>query len=724
MSAVPVIPKAAARAAFSAACLLGLAIAQPAWSEVRPGINLSGVSGIIDLPSAASQPDGWLNLTHGTFGPISRNNLTFQIIPRLSGSFRYTGIRNWNDNFCPPNCSGANAFKTYYDRSFDLSYRILDEGRYLPSVTIGLQDFIGTSLNMGEYVVASKSIGPRLRVTAGLGFGRLASNGGRPGPFGERPDVDFGNGGLPNVGQWFRGDMAPFGGIEYQVSDRWTFKAEYSSDAYVQEAERRGTFDYRSPLNFGLEYQLSPMIRLGAYSMHGSELGFSVNVAINPRQRPTGGMRGTAPLPLIPRPSAAENPAAWSTAWTAQPDGPDILIQNLMLNLERTGIVIESIQLSADRAQVRYRNTIYDAPSQAAGRVARAMARVLPASIETFELVPVVHSMAASKLVLRRGDLEELEFSPDQGEALRQRVDLVSVRQAEPGLVRNDALYPAFSWSLSPFTQTMFFDPREPLQYNLGLELSARVRPVPGIVLSGSVMKSLVDNMAEPRPVDPNSPLHPVRSELARYYEEGDLVLGTLTAAFNTKLAPEVYGRLTVGYLELMYAGVSGEVLWKPVEGPLALGLEANYVRQRNSDGGLGLDQYDYGVFTGHASAYLDLGRDYAIRLDAGRYLAGDLGATFALMRTFENGWQVGAYASITNVSAEDFGEGSFDKGLTFRLPLTWLTGHPTRKARNMTIQPIGRDGGARLNVRDRLHDLLSGTDQDAMDQQWERFWK
>ena len=222
------------------AILLGTA---PAQAQMTAAPNLNGTPGLIDMPSSDTFRDGWLGVTHGQFGPISRNSLSYQITPRLSGSFRYVGIKDWNDRFCPPDCSGANAFDTYFDRNFDLRYRILNEGKYLPAVTIGLQDFVGTGLSMAEYVVATKSIGPRLRVTAGLGFGRLGSYGALGSPFGDRPKVDFGNGGLVNSAQWFRGPAAPFGGIEYQFADNWRFKAEYSSDAYAQEGDLRGTFE-------------------------------------------------------------------------------------------------------------------------------------------------------------------------------------------------------------------------------------------------------------------------------------------------------------------------------------------------------------------------------------------------------------------------------------------------------------------------------------------------
>ena len=155
-----------------------------ALSEGRPTLNLWGVTGLIDMPSGESQPDGFLSFSHSRFGPISRNTLTFQMMPRLSGSFRYLEVRHFNDRFCPPNCTGGNAFQQYYDRNFDLRYQVFKEGKYFPAVTIGLQDFVGTGLSAAEYLVATKNVGHGIKITAGLGFGRLGSYGPIAAPLG------------------------------------------------------------------------------------------------------------------------------------------------------------------------------------------------------------------------------------------------------------------------------------------------------------------------------------------------------------------------------------------------------------------------------------------------------------------------------------------------------------------------------------------------------------
>ena len=171
-----------------------------------------------------------------------------------------------------------------------------------------------------------------------------------------------------------------------------------------------------------------------------------------------------------------------------------------------------------------------------------------------------------------------------------------------------------------------------------------------------------------------------------------------------------------------MFGGVSGEILWQPTESRLALGVEANYARQRDFNQRFGFQDYD--VFTGHMSAYYDFGKGYVGQVDVGRYLAGDHGATFSLDRTFKNGWSVGGFFTLTDVSSEEFGEGSFDKGIRVTIPLQWLTGQPSSQSATFPIRPIQRDGGARLSVPNRLYPQLRDADARALREDWSRVWE
>ena len=52
---------------------------------------------------------------------------------------------------------------------------VLRQNKWLPDLTIGFQDTIGTGLHSAEYLVASKTFQDKIRATVGLGWGRLAS---------------------------------------------------------------------------------------------------------------------------------------------------------------------------------------------------------------------------------------------------------------------------------------------------------------------------------------------------------------------------------------------------------------------------------------------------------------------------------------------------------------------------------------------------------------------
>ena len=42
---------------------------------------------------------------------------------------------------------------------------------------------------------------------------------------------------------------------------------------------------------------------------------------------------------------------------------------------------------------------------------------------------------------------------------------------------------------------------------------------------------------------------------------------------------------------------------------------------------------------------YYDIPKDRIIKIDGGKYLAGDFGSTVSIERTFNNGWEIGAFA-------------------------------------------------------------------------------
>lgn len=686
-------------------------------ADPQPSLNFYGLPGVIDMPSATPMPDGQLSATVSHFGGQTRTTLSFQFSPRISASFRYIGIQDWNDN----------GFSTYRDRSFDVRFLLSRETPRWPAITLGLQDFAGTGIYAGEYVVATKTFeGPgrlpgRVSVTGGLGWGRLGSAGSIGAPFSDaRPAFSPGDtGGELATDQWFRGPVSPFAGIEWQVNDRLGLKLEYSTDAYEPETSR-GVFERKSSVNFGAEYQYSDRLRLGAYYLYGSEFGLSAQLQINPNRAPTPKMIA-GPRPVLLRPSRATMPSAWDTGWAASGSAPRVIRDALAPELAEDGLALEALRVDARQAELRFSNQRYSTLSIAIGRAARAMARVLPASVETLRIVPVENGLPLAAVTLRRSDLERLEYRPDAAGQLLAATDFAPASPNLPGAVTPENTYPRFAWSVGPYVSPSYFDPDEPVRADAGVSAQFQYRWAPGWTVAGEVRQRIGGNIGDSQRLS-NSVLPRVRTDAILYARATDTSLNKLYVSRQWKPGEDLYARVTAGYLEKMFGGVSAELLWKPVTSRLALGVEANYAKQRDFDQRFGFQDYD--VATGHVSAYYDFGQGYLGQVDVGRYLAGDVGATFTVTREFANGWKVGGFFTLTDVSADDFGEGSFDKGINLEIPLDWFIGKPSRQAVATTIRPIQRDGGARLDVPGRLYEQVRQGHQTRLTDNWAQVWE
>jgi hypothetical protein len=159
------------------------------------------------------------------------------------------------------------------------------------------------------------------------------------------------------------------------------------------------------------------------------------------------------------------------------------------------------------------------------------------------------------------------------------------------------------------------------------------------------------------------------------------------------------------------------------VDSRLAFGAELNYAQQRDFDMLFGFQ--DYNIVTGYLSAYYSFDNGVHAKIDAGRYLAGDWGATITMDRAFDNGWKIGAYVTMTDMSYAAFGEGSFDKGVIVTVPTDFFFGNASRRNLSAQLGSPNRDGGARLEIDDRLYDIVrDGHVAGPLGDTWGRVWR
>ena len=243
-----------------------------------------GLPGIIDLPSAKRLPDGELIITHQSHEYLFMNGISFQVLPKIGLTFRYGG-HGRGGNFAQERIN--------WDRSFDAHISLFNEKKYLPAISIGLRDFIGTGWYSSEYVTATKSIG-NLELTTGLGFGRLAGRNSFSNPLGSlsskfenrlspRKSGDRG-GTLGNI-NWFQGDTSLFYGMQYRLGKKCAFFRVFSRF----NDKENSYLSVKNPWNFGVAYQANKYLNFSAQYLHGSRISLTAEVNVNPVRPPLPG---------------------------------------------------------------------------------------------------------------------------------------------------------------------------------------------------------------------------------------------------------------------------------------------------------------------------------------------------------------------------------------------------------------------------------------------------
>jgi len=673
-------------------------------------VNDFGVGGILDIPSARMNEENELTVTYSRKDVADIYAIGYQVLPRVEASFRYS-INNARKlspvpgTSCDFGAGGLYACDDNRDRSFEVKVKLWEESEYLPDVSVGIRDLLGTGQWGAEYVVASKRIGENLDVTAGIGWGRLAERAVASNPliqldseFGMR-ESDIGLGGTVSWKSFFRGpDIGAFGGIRYRIPQwRIDLLAAYNSDSYARE-RRLNTIADADPVSFGVEWEATPGVRLTASWQQGNQFALKLSASLNtgqpsPRKRPNG--FGAERVPLEP-PAEFERGVEW---WP-----------RLVKDAEASGVLIREAKESPQGSlQVRYANRAFQEEVDAVRRVLTLTELYAPTRITEVTATGEAMGLPTHAVRYIRPDLQSPALLQQPG-----RIELLPPQKIESPDQRRDFQYPNAGLNIGLDTRFYIFDPDHPLLYQLSAKFRGNVDFGSGWSVLGTYTQNLTsqfDRIVR----DGSSQLPPVRTDLKQYLQQGKSGIESLALVKRGVLKDDVYYQMYGGILEEMYSGVGGEILWRPFDKPFAIGANINGVRQREFDKGFGLR--DYKTVTGHVSLYWATPwKGFDVAVHAGRYLARDIGATFEVQKRFSNGWSVGAFATLTDVPFEVFGEGSFDKGLVFRIPFDLYSTKNTRGAYRTIIRSINRDGGRMLdNWPGALWENMRGTMADQL---------
>ncbi|QHB73807.1 YjbH domain-containing protein [Stenotrophomonas sp. 364] len=698
--------------------MLALALSASLHAQEAPPVTASewGGVGLLQTPTARMAADGDIAFTASHNSPYSRYNLTMQPFPWLEGAFRYINVSNIR--YGSTDISGD---QNYKDKSIDFKVRLWQETRWTPDLAFGVRDLGGTGFFSSEYLVASKNFGP-VDASIGLATGYIGNRGDFSNPLGaiddrfkdRRPIAgsninDAGKFGASNM---FKGPVGIFGGITYQTPwDALLLKVEYDGNDYKREP-RRNNLNQSTPINVGLVYVPNRNIELAAAWERGDAAMFSLTFRGNPGQAASSAKPfDPAPVKLKQRVPTQPDALPQSAVANAQAQGTEVDWESVARQLrQNAGLRIEQISRRGSELYIDGYQANYYHNAKGMGRAARILGNEVGSEYDWYTFRTTRLGMPIIDASMKQDTFEAYLDGRATEDDLRRSTEVSVPADVEREVLYTQAKKPWGGGYSIGYRQNLG-GPDGFILYQVAANFSGSVFFRPNVWLTGTVSADIINNYDKFR-FDAPSNLPRVRTDLRQYSTTSDVMMPNLQLNVARRLGRDIYGMAYAGYLEWMYAGVGGELLYRPMGESWAVGGNLNYVRQRDYDQHFGLR--DYSITTGHATLYytFDAKERVVGSLSAGRYLAGDYGATINLARVFDNGMTMGAYATKTNVSAAEFGEGSFDKGIYFSIPLDTVLPRSTRSQATINWAPLIRDGGAMLNRKYPLYNLTGERDE------------
>ncbi len=649
--------------------------------------SLIGQTGLVHMPDARIEGDGVLRFGTSYEDPYFTLWSSVSFFPRLELSARYIKINR------VPGFADAPELGDYRDKAFDAKLLLLEESQFAPAIAFGTQDYIGTRLFPAHYVAFSKRVGD-FDITAGYGERRID--------------------GL-------------FGGLRYSPSalPGWSLVLEQDANDYRRDfrADVSGVGQRPGGFTYALEY------RSGWYgtqlSFQDGDVAGNVYVAIPLMQREF--------VPKIDEPAPYDivTPRAPAAEWGADTRYAVTLAQAL----DRQGFSDIRLRLQGNMLELALAHGRISLVGRAVGRAARTALRLGPSDMNRLRITytaneqPLLtyefHDMtvlarylagSAARDQLQAASAITYASSEIAGELYR---DVVLMRDADDAEAERAGRFltaprpaePYRGFGLVPFNVRIFFnDPGAPVRYDTFSVLTYRHRFDRGLFLNGAARLTLFENVSDIR--QPSTSLLPhVRSDIGEYRREGGrLRLDSLLLNKYSALGDRVYGRLSAGYYEEMYAGGGGQVLYLPRTGDWVADIAVDALKQRAPGEAFGFR--DYFVVTAITSLHRRF-PSYGVTATArvGRFLAKDEGVRFELKRRFRSGVEIGGWYTWTNekdITNPGTPENPYyDKGLFVSIPLNSMLTRDTQDSAGMALADYTRDVGQLVTSPGDLYRLI-----------------
>ena len=614
--------------------------------------NNFGIIGLINMPTARMYDESTYSFNYYYGEKDQKISMTAYPFEWLEASVFYANLneRDYCDDLTISFCN-----QDQKDKGFNLKIRLLEETDFLPSIAIGINDAGGTGYFSSEYIVGSYGIG-NLDMHFGLGWGNLDGKKEISNPFLKLSDsfrnrsIEGDLGGRFETSSFFSGDTtSPFFGISYLINDDLVLKIERDT---TSTPGRVGYDEGDFVLSFGLDFLKFNNISFGLGFERGDYISFRFSYKNNPKET----------KPRYEYKQVDHN----------EKDSKYVKLRRI---LRANGIGVNKI--IEGKSVIGVEMTQFTHPNL--NVIDEIIKR---ASYDAGLIKPV-------KADLRIADLKVVS---EYDEEFIESGNLVYDRKSGKKFFTDTNL------TIRPFIASRegFFKGAILLENNSEFIIRD------DLFFSTNLKYSIIDNFDDLTipPVD-TFPAQ-VRSDVKDYLRnyQDSIIIGRAQLDYHLTPKSNHYLMASAGILEEMFMGAGFEYLFFKQDTNFAAGFEIFNVKKRDYQMAFGTLDYENTV--GSINFYY---RNYnTIPFDAkisyGEYLAGDVGTTIELSRSFENGVTFGFFASSTNVSAEQFGEGSFDKGIFFDIPIFGnLVGYSWR--------PLTKDPGQKLARKHTLYDLL-----------------
>ena len=650
-------------------------------------------------------PEAQLRFNFSSSYPHEFTSLTASPFNWLEATYRYAEVKDLL--YGPAAYSGNQSLK---DKGFDIKVLLKRETYYFPAISIGLRDIAGTGLFSSEYLVSSKRIGS-LDLSLGIGWGLLGSANNISNPLeslsdGFKSRDDFSEeGGEFSFKNWFSGNAALLGGLEYDLPKRGLrLKLEYDTSY----PDKRKPLKVKSRINIGLNYDFSDNLSFSSSFERGSQF----RVAFH--------LKGNFMRDTIKKPSPKTVQKLNKDQQDRIKKDNDLFYRSLNLSLRDESIFIQGATLNNDEVDIAVASPRFFTLTRQIGRTARIAAALSPDEIEKLNIHVMNGDFQVAKVTLGKEYFEKAD-NGKMGSSELLELSVLSSENSKP-LYREASFipkvnFPEYSWNMSPAIKHQIGGPEGFYLGQLLWKTDTTIKFRRNLSLHSSFGINIYDTFKGLNNPSQSS-IPRVRSDIQDYLKEGKNSIQRFKLEYFGTPFNDVFTRFDLGYLEEMFGGIGGEVLYRPFNKKYSFGFSAHKVKQRAYNQLFSFK--DYTTVTGHLGIYYDLPSNIRSKILIGKYLAGDKGATLDLSRRFKSGFTLGIFATKTDLSAEEFGEGSFDKGFYISVPTQLFYSDYRTGVISFGLHPLTKDGGAIMNQHNSLIGILGDSNSSTIMRDWD----